>query len=182
MSSLKKKKNNGIVLAVILLLLVVGISVGYSALSERLEINGSSNIGANASWNVALDNVKVTVGSATPIKAATISGNTVSYQVDLKTPGDFYEFTVDVINNGTIPAKLNTTPTVPSLTSEQQKYVTYTVAYSDGTTLKANDALTANGGKRTIKVRLEFKKNITELPSTAITLPAMNFVMDYVQQ
>lgn len=180
---LQKKKNNGVLLIVILLLLVIGISVGYSALSERLEINGSSNIGANASWAVNLANVKVTSGAHLATKPATLSGNVVSYAVDLKTPGDVYEFTVDVLNTGTIPAKLSSTPVVPTIPTEHQPYVKYSVTYADtGTALQANDTLPASTGKKTVKVRLEFRKDINALPSTGIALNNLNFAMNYVQQ
>jgi len=175
-----QKKNNHSFLLVILLLLVVGISVGYAALSKNLNINGTSNIAKDASWNVLLQNVKVSAGSVTATTPATISGDTVNFAVNLTTPGDYYEFTVDVKNAGTIDAKLGSEPTLPTLTAEQQKYVTYSIKYADGTAIAANDALTS-GTTKTVKVRLEFKKDIASLPADGLSL-TLNYAMNYVQQ
>lgn len=170
---------NGKFFILALLLLVIGVSIGYAALSKTLNINGTSNIANNAKWDIHLDNVQVTPGSASPTQAATIAGNTVSFGVDLNTPGDFYEFTVDVTNGGTIDAKLGSTPELPTLTAEQQKYVTYTITYDDGSALEADNPLN-HGDTKTVKVRLEFKKDITELPSSLEL--NLNFAMNYVQK
>ena len=47
------------------------------------------------------------------------------------------------------------------LTKEQQRYLTYTVTYEDGQEIKTDDILRAND-KVTLKVRVEFKFDITE--------------------
>ena len=73
-----------------------------------------------------------------------------------------YDFTIDVINSGTIPAKLTSftfagtkgdesiinASTGLSYTSDK---LTYTVTYEDGTTLLANDELKA-GSKKKIRI------------------------------
>ena len=125
MNNRKNDNGNGKFFILALLLLVIGVSIGYAALSKTLNINGTSNIANNAKWDIHLTNVQVTPGSANASKAAVIEGDTVSFSVDLNTPGDYYEFTVDVTNAGTIDAKLGSTPELPTLTAEQQKYVTY---------------------------------------------------------
>lgn len=180
MNNRKNDNGNGKFFILALLLLVIGVSIGYAALSKTLNINGTSNIANNAKWDIHLTNVQVTPGSANASKAAVIEGDTVSFSVDLNTPGDYYEFTVDVTNAGTIDAKLSSTPTLPTLTAEQQKYVTYTITYDEGGALTGNDPLN-HGQTKTVKVRLEFKKDITELPTDLGTLN-LNFAMKYVQK
>ncbi len=175
-----RNRSNSKLFILLLLLVVVGVSVGYAALSKTLKINGTSNIANNANWDIHLANVQVTPGSASPTKAATISGDTVNFAVNLNTPGDFYEFTVDVVNGGTIDAKLSSTPTFPTITAEQQKYITYTIKYDGGVAPAANDTLT-HGQTKKIRVRLEFKKDISSLPSSAISL-TLNYAMNYVQK
>ena len=170
-----RNRSNSKLFILLLLLVVVGVSVGYAALSKTLKINGTSNIANNARWDIHLANVQVTSGSVTASKAATISGDTVNFAVNLNTPGDFYEFTVDVVN-----AKLSSTPTFPTITTEQQKYITYTIKYDGGVAPAANDTLT-HGQTKKIRVRLEFKKNISSLPSSAISL-TLNYAMNYVQK
>ena len=190
----RKNKNRKIIVVAIVLLLL--ISIGYAALSTTLTINGTANISAT-SWKVYFTNLQVTNGSVTATTAPSIpSGSTsttsLSYTVTLQQPGDFYEFTVDVKNGGTINAKIaDNGVTNSTLTQAQDTYVNYTVAYSDGTPIAAGDKLsklgaTINsiGDTRTIKVRVEYDPNVTPAQINAleddITL-TLNFGLNYVQ-
>ena len=81
-------------------------------LSDTLNINGTSKI-KNATWKVHFTNVSSgSTGSVSPIQAPVISSDelSVSYQVNLDKPGDFYEFTATVKNDGSVDAKLATSP------------------------------------------------------------------------
>lgn len=177
---MKKKKNSSFV--VIALLLIVTISIGYAALSATLNINGTSTIKTNT-WDVHFANVKVTTNTAATVtKAPTITeGKTteVTYNVALNQPGSVYEFTVDVVNGGTIAAKTSATPTLGGNT--QTAIVNYTVTWSDGSPITANTALAA-GATKTAKVRVEYKKDITaaQLPS-ADTALSLTCSIPYVQ-
>lgn len=177
---MKKKKNSSFV--VIALLLIVTISIGYAALSTTLNINGTSTIKTNT-WDVHFANVKPTTNTgATVTKAPTITeGKTteVTYNVALNKPGSVYEFTVDVVNGGTIAAKTSATPTLGGNT--QPAIVNYTVTWSDGSLITANTALAA-GATKTAKVRVEYKKDITaaQLPS-ADTALSLTCSIPYVQ-
>ena len=143
----------------VLLLAVVCVTVGFAALTTTLNINGTTTAKSN-SWNVTFANVAKEAGVTAKTKP-TISGTTLSYAVDLNQPGEYYEFEVDVKNTGSIPAKLSATPTITGTSS----YLTHEVTYNDGTEIKANDTLSA-GGTVTLKVRVEYKSDLT-----ADTLP-----------
>jgi len=177
---MKKKKNSSFV--VIALLLIVTISIGYAALSTTLNINGTSTI-KTQTWDVHFANVKATTTTgATVTKAPTITeGKTteVTYNVALNQPGSVYEFTVDVVNGGTIAAKTSAIPTLGGNT--QPTIFNYTVTWSDGSPITANTALAA-GAKKTAKVRIEYKKDITaaQLPSTDTAL-SLTCSIPYVQ-
>ena len=177
---MKKKKNSSFV--VIALLLIVTISIGYAALSTTLNINGTSTI-KTQTWDVHFANVKVTTNTgATVTKAPTITeGKTteITYNVALNQPGSVYEFTVDVVNGGTIAAKTSAIPTLGGNT--QPTIFNYTVTWSDGSPITANTALAA-GTKKTAKVRIEYKKDITaaQLPSTDTAL-SLTCSIPYVQ-
>ena len=177
-----KKKNNGLLYGLILVIMF-GISVGYAAITTTLQINGTSSIG-KATWDVHFENLSVTSGSVTATEAAVIDTNktSIGYKVPLTLPGDFYEFTVDVKNAGTIPAKLSGAPTLSGVNTTQDVYINYTVTYADGSAITATDEL-AVGATKTLKVRVEFDKNITDeqLPSTASEL-SLGFSMNYVQK
>ena len=183
-----KNTNRKFTLLAVALLLV--ISIGYAALSTTLQINGTANIASN-SWDVHFANIQTTAGSATPTTAPTVSGtNTTSltWVVSLAKPGDFYEFTVDSVNGGTINAKIaDNGITKTEMTSTQDTYLTYTVTYADGTAIAAGDTLAKageTGNTKTIKVRVEYDANVTPEQINALTEPLevkLDYSLDYVQ-
>ena len=165
---MKKKKSKKGLVVVVLLLLLLGVTVGYSILSTTLNINGTSKI-SHATWDVHFANVNVTSGSVTPVSAPTITadGFTINYEANLVVPGDFYEFTVDVENDGSVDAKLSDEyPKLSGVSAAQDVYLNYTFLHSDGSAVAANEEILAHG-KKTYKVRIEFDRNIenTQLPT-----------------
>ncbi|MBR2246799.1 MAG: hypothetical protein IKG58_03030 [Bacilli bacterium] len=179
---MKKKSNTYLVVATILIL-IVGISIGYAALSSTLNISGRTAI-KKTTWDVHFATLSVTNGSVEAITPAEINEakTDVNYSVNLEKPGDYYEFTVDVVNGGTIPAKLAATPTITGLTEAQKQYITYTVTYADGTPIQKDDKLGSEHVK-IVKVRVEYKKDLAadQLPTTdqeANLTFAMNFVQE----
>ena len=169
----KKQKNRKIIVIAIALLLL--ISVGYAGLTTTLTINGTANIAATT-WKVYFNNLQVTDGSVTATTAPSIPENStsttsLSYTVTLNKPGDFYEFEVDVVNGGTINAKLaENGVTKGGVSNEDDTYVNYTVTYADvnGTAIVAGDKLSKSGATisgigdtRRVKVRVEYDPNVT---------------------
>lgn len=144
-----------------LVLALLGVSIGFAALSTTLNINGTTTAKTN-SWKIEMLNVDNKAG-VTAASAPAISGTTLNYTVDLNNPGDYYEFTVDVHNDGTLPAKLSAAPTVTGTSN----YITHTVTYSDGTEIRKDDTLAVDETK-TLKVRVEYKSDLTaeELPTS----------------
>lgn len=179
---MKDQSKQKIILVIALaILLVVGVGIGYAALSSTLNINGTSEIG-KVTWDVHLENVAITTGSATATTPPSVTGSTtVNYSVTLPAPGTFYEFTVDIKNSGSLPAKLGANPILSGVSAAQEVYTNYTVKYSDGTTPAANDAL-AVGATRKLRVRVEYDRNITnaQLPTVAQTL-TLTYAMNYIQ-
>lgn len=183
---MKVKVNKKIKLISILLVLVMLISVGYALLSTTLTINGTANVKAS-SWKIYFTNVQPTTGSVTPTTAPTTEGTTtteITWEVDLEEPGDFYEFTVDAVNAGTIDAMINTATAdivTSSLTAEQSEYVSYSITYSDGAPVEQYDRLAANSTE-TLKIRVEFKEDVDpeDLPETDQEI-IITYTADYVQ-
>ena len=154
------------------------IGVVYAILQANLQINGTAKIQANT-WDVHFDNIQVNENSVSLTQddsAATIDPENnckVDFEVTLSIPGDFYEFTIDVVNAGTIDGmigELNKTLKVNNETVEEvPDYLIYDVTYSDGVEIEQNHKITA-GTTETYLVRLEFKTDIEELPqATTIT-------------
>jgi hypothetical protein len=184
---MKVREQRRKIILVLLLVLLCSLGLGYALLRTNLTINGTSKIKGNT-WDIHFENLNVTDGSvelSTGDVAAAIGSNTteVSYTVTLSQPGDYYEFTVDAVNAGSIDgmvesvtSKLNDTviTTLPA-------YLDYSVSYSDGVTISPNQYLKA-GETETYKVRIEFKKDIesTDLPTSVQTL-TLDFGVAYIQ-
>ena len=159
---------------------VFTLSIAYAAMEAVLEIHGNSEVVAS-SWDIHLDNVKVKTGSV-PANAPQISGtSSVGFDVELNTPGDYYEFTVDVVNEGTIDAMIDSVVKTPELTSEQVKYIKYEITYENGESISSKQTL-SKGTRTPIKVRVEYRKDLVanDLPSSVNELN-LNLTLIYVQ-
>ena len=169
---------------VITFILFFFISIGYAYLSSILTINGSSVI-HNATWDVHFENIQVSSGSVTA-STPVIDANktTVNYEVTLTNPGDYYEFTVDAVNAGSLDAMIESMSSklngaeITALPS----YFNYSVTYSDGIEISPYQELNA-GVTETYKIRVEYKKDITstDLPTTDQTL-SLSFGTTYIQK
>ena len=96
-------------------------------------------------------------------------------------PGDFYEFTIDVVNNGSIDAMIDSVTKEPTLTETQAKYLNYIIEYQNGESINTKQLVSKESFVR-LKVRVEFRKDITasDLPTTSETLN-LSFTVNYVQ-
>ena len=164
----------------VLILVLVSLSIGYAIISSNLELNGNAKI-ANMAWQVYFDNVKVTDGS-TGLSVPTLSADktSVSFTTSFTKPTDYYDFTLDLINAGTIAAKVDSV-VLSGLTAEQDVYANYRVTYVGGGEISAGDTLNP-GETREIRVRLEMDPDVdgSLLPSTDATL-ALSARINFVQ-
>ena len=174
-----RKRKKALILGIILLVLALGI--GYAYLTTTLSINGVTDVDSNT-WNVYWNNPQVTTGSVTGEQvttASTIDTNktTVSFQVRLSKPGDYYEFTIDAKNDGSIDAMIDTI----TKTTNIPNYINYTVTYEDDRGIYSKQYLKA-ASIETIKVRVEYSTDInaSDLPSTATSLN-LSFGITYIQ-
>ena len=176
----KKKKS----LFFIIALLVMCFGIGYAYLTTTLSINGVTDVDAN-NWDVYFDNVNVTEGSVSGeqvIEAPTITSDTeVEFHIRLKEPGDFYAFTIDAKNDGTIDAMINTFSKKINGLATIPDYLNYIIVYSDGTPIE-NNHLLAKESLETYYVFIEYRRDIDpdDLPSTAQSL-TLSFDVEYVQ-
>ena len=176
---LKRKDNQVVKILFLLLILVVGI--GYAYLTSNLSITGATSVAGNT-WDIHFANVQESSGSVVASSSPTIGSNqtSVEYAVTLSKPGDVYEFSVDIVNGGTLPGKISLT-TVSGLTGSAANIVDYSVNYSFGTPVGVDDII--NGGDtKTVVVRTLFKEDINEedLPSSNVTLNLV-FSIQFVQ-
>ena len=158
----------------ILLLILLAIAVGYAAISTTLKINGTTSL-TKQNWNIYWDNPVVTSGSVTTdIPIIYPSKTTAVWNVTLEWPGDFYEFTIDAVNAGTIDARI--VEIAPTSEPELPSIVTYTIKDSNGNPLALNHRLPkatkVNGvltpTRETYTVRVQYDSNATPEQMSAI--------------
>ena len=145
--------------------------------------NVSCAINSDSRWNIYFENIEIKDGSveATQVPTLTDSSNLeITYSVNLNLPGEFYEFTVDVVNNGNIDAMVNNV-SINELSADQKRYVSYDVTYSDGTKINKYDLLKA-GATAKLRIRVVYRNDITadDLPSNDSTIN-LSLNAEYVQ-
>ena len=185
-----------------LLLLLLAVSIGYAAISTTLKITGSATV-TKQTWNVYWDTPVVTTGSKsmtapTRTQDSGDSANTkLEWTVTLDLPGDFYEFTVDAVNAGTIDAMIavnGITNTVSPALPVNPDYIKYEVTYEDGTTVPLEKHLlpkaTVSGNtttptKEKYKVRVYYDENAATRDTinnmSATTTYTFTFGVTYIQ-
>ena len=182
---MKKEKKTKVLVMVILLIVVAGLTVAFAALSATLNINGTAYLDA-AKWGIKFENLSepVKVGNASVIGTSKIeetkSAEIIGINVSLSTPGDKVTYTVDLVNKGTINAKIdNIEKTV--LTSEQQKYLTFKVTDRDGREVSEGDIL-SKGETRNLTITIEFIKDLTkeDLPKQTSTI-SLSYKLNFAQ-
>ena len=167
---------------ILLIILILGLGIGYAYINSDLNINGTAQVNS-ANWDVHWANVQVSTGSVSASSPTISNQTTVNYSVILNQPGDYYEFTVDAVNGGSIDAMIDTIDsklngaTITTLPG----YLNYTVTYSDGVALQPNHQLLHNTTEK-YKVRIEYRTDIelNQIPATNQTL-SLQFTVTYRQ-
>ena len=156
------------------------LTIAYAALNAVLTISGSAQV-TSADWDIHLANPDVTSGSVSDVKPVISNPITATFSVTLNMPGDFYEFTIDVVNAGDIDAMIENITKTPTLSSEQAKYLKYEITYQNGGAITAKQLVEKNSFVR-LKVRVEYRSDIssTDLPTTSETLN-LGLKLDYIQ-
>lgn len=158
MVCMEKKINYPGIAILLLTISILAMSIGFAIQSEKLQFNGNATIGESPKWNVHFSNIEVSpnsVSGESVRKPATIINNEstfINYDVALSSYNDSYEFTVDLVNEGNINARISSV--MYSLSEEAKKYLDYSIEYEDGTKVLEGDELLKKSMKR-IKVKLQ---------------------------
>lgn len=160
-----KTKN---IILIVLFLAVIGMAIGYAALAQLLNINGTANI--SASWDVKITNItEGTLNGAVSKTAAVVSGDklSASFDVDLQYPGASATYLVTIENAGTIDAMLESVTGIDTANVAQPTELTYSID------AKANDTLN-KGTSKEYTVTVTWADSdvvpITKTKSATITL------------
>lgn len=154
------------VLLILLAVALVSMGIGFATFASDLDIDGEATFNY-AKWDVKFDSstLSAATGSVTPETAeVNATGTTLTYSVVLD-PGEFYEFDIDVVNNGTFDANLKSitfgSNQSPSYVNSNYSYVNYTFSYDDTTYTDSNSAISGakldkNGGSKKVHVKVEY--------------------------
>ena len=167
-SSVRRKN----IILVILMVMVVGMTIGYSALSSYLKINGTSNI--TSDFKVVFTDIQEgTMNGATTVKKEITAPTTATFQVNLEKPGSSAEYNVTVQNKGKLDAYLESIEGIDEANEKAPTDITFKISgitrYSK---LQVNQSIT-------FKVIVTFDESATSLPeeSKQLTLK-LNFSQD----
>ena len=182
---MEKERRTKALVIVVMLIVVAGLTVAFASLSSVLNINGTAYLDA-AKWGIRFENLSspTRVGKATTTGTAKIeetkAAEITDMNVSLSIPGDKIVYTVNLVNKGTINAKIDKIEKT-QLTSEQQKYLTFKVTDSNGYEIKQGDIL-EKGETKKITITIEFIKDLTkeDLPASTSTI-SLSYKLNFVQ-
>lgn len=194
-----KNSRNGKVIAIIgLSIMVVGLSVGFSALSTRLVFNGMATV-EKSSWGVEFQSngeLKASlVGDAKEIKAPELLATSIKdYKVSITSPGDSVTYNFVIKNTGTIDAKISTL-TMDKLTctgfgdkaeadaANLCNHLTYSFKYADGNPIAVDNVLTA-GESKNVTLTLQYDSAVSdnEIPDNDVAITGLGITIVYVQK
>lgn len=171
---MRRKRNKNLIS---LLVILLAVTIGFALISTTLKINGVGGLQGQI-WDIHWDSesIAVTEGS-TSSSNPTVSQDelTVSYNIELELPGDFYEFTIDAVNAGTVDGMISVESITPVVTNNNDQpatlpeYINYSVTYDDGEEIEQYQLLRKRIDENTptrekIKVRIEYDEEATTVP------------------
>ena len=133
---MENTKGRNLVIGVLLAAVAI-MAVGYAALAQTLQINGTATISSN--WDVAITDITegTPTGGATNAEAVDHTGTTATFNVNLTKPGDKMTYVITVTNGGSLNAKLTGLTVNPSSPADTGIYYRVTGVTQDVTTLDA---------------------------------------------
>lgn len=151
--SVRTNKRRIIVYALAIALAVT--TVAYAVMQTTLNVSGTI-IKKGAALDIYFANLKTpSLSGNGKSTSATLSSTNIEFTIELSEPLDSVTYYFDVVNSGTINAKLDSI-TYSGVTTASNKNIGTTFTYSDGTEIKEGDFLAA-GVTRNLKLKIEYK-------------------------
>ena len=130
-------------------------TVAYAVMQTTLNVSGTI-IKKGAALDIYFANLKTpSLSGNGKSTSATLSSTNIEFTIELSEPLDSVTYYFDVVNSGTINAKLDSI-TYSGVTTASNKNIGTTFTYSDGTEIKEGDFLAA-GVTRNLKLKIEYK-------------------------
>ena len=191
----KKKKSKKDILLILLLLFIILVlsilTVTYTFNSKIIDIIGFTGVYRETSWKVDFDNISLDREGSIYVEEISASNTSIKdFDITFVRPGDAFTIRLDVVNNGTLDAKLETFQisnivcTYNNGTSADDycdKHISYSIKYKDGSSIKKDDVLEA-GETKTVVFRMSYAENAPVLYDEVISIDDMNMSFVYVQK
>ena len=180
------------IILIVLAVCLIGITVAYATLSQNLNISGVAKVD-KTKWSIHFTNVLTpkVEWQATGGKAVLNSGSTVLTisEGTLSAPGDKIVYTFDVINEGDLPAEVETTLTqMESCKAENGSDVSIfcnkiglDLVYKDTNEKVQKSDRLLSGKTKTLNLIITYDKDklLTSLPTSPIVLSNITSTINY---
>lgn len=191
----KKKNSKKDILLILLLLFMIFIlsivTVTYTFNSKIIDIVGFTGVYRETSWKVDFDNISLDREGSIYVEEISASNTSIKdFDITFIRPGDAFTIRLDVVNNGTLDAKLETFKISnivctynngSSADNYCDKYISYSIKYKDGSSIKKDDVLEA-GETKTVVFKMSYADNAPVLYDEVISIDDMNMSFVYVQK
>ena len=184
---MKKTKKNFVTIVLVAILLT--LAVGYAAFGGTLKISGTAT--ANGTWNVHFANPTITQaeGNTVALSKNTTDNDTLTVTVALGYPGDGATVKVDILNEGTVDAKLTGFKVEGTGFDAGTESGDNTVVYQNGAikvtvpTMNANEStgeVVASGKTCSVAFDVEWDENVVDVDADGQTA-TFTITFDYIQ-
>ena len=156
-----KSKNKRTIIINLIIILLLSISIGYAAIENKINIKGSSTIGAN-SWIIYFDNITTRVDSIEAnieANTPTEEKNSIFFDINLTNSKEIYSFETEIVNDGTVDAMIEEI-TLEGIPEEYNNSIEWQAKYTYGDELQKCDELLA-GTRRKIIFKIKRKDDLT---------------------
>lgn len=191
----KKKNSKKDILLILLLLFMIFIlsivTVTYTFNSKIIDIVGFTGVYRETSWKVDFDNISLDREGSIYVEDISASNTSIKdFDITFIRPGDAFTIRLDIVNNGSLDAKLETFKISnivctynngSSADDYCDKYISYSIKYKDGSSIKKDDVLEA-GDTKTVVFKMSYADNAPVLYDEVISIDDMNMSFVYVQK
>ena len=191
----KKKNSKKDILLILLLLFMIFIlsivTVTYTFNSKIIDIVGFTGVYRETSWKVDFDNISLDREGSIYVEDISASNTSIKdFDITFIRPGDAFTIRLDIVNNGTLDAKLETFKISnivctynngSSADDYCDKHISYSIKYKDGSGIKKDDVLKA-GETKTVIFKMSYADNAPVLYDEVISIDDMNMSFVYVQK
>lgn len=189
------------VILAILAVGLIGMTIAYAALTQKLTIDSTAEVNAST-WDVHFANLSDPTTTGNPAPTVTTNPNLSAHSITgldvaFTKPGESVTYNFDIVNAGTIPARLNSikinakdagitcTDAEGSKTSENATLVcnniSLSVTHADGSAFTVGEVLGVEENKNTQAAKLVVTFDGEAVPSSKVEVDGLDAVLEYIQ-